>query len=175
MGWALLQHENEYVRAWTVQLLCETKHPSETTRLVFGVMARTETSPIVRLYLAAAAQRMPPEQRWDIVAALTAHGEDAGDRNLPLMDWYASEPLATLDPESALSIGLASPLPNQLRFTARRTAAIGTPAALRAVAEALDEAPEEAKQLAILHGLNEALKPGHPAPMPPGWDELATR
>jgi hypothetical protein len=40
---------------------------------------------LVRLYLASALQRAPAAKRWEILAGLMAHEEDAGDQNLPLM------------------------------------------------------------------------------------------
>ncbi|MEM9701359.1 MAG: PVC-type heme-binding CxxCH protein, partial [Planctomycetota bacterium] len=56
-------------------------------------LARTEHAAPVRLELASFAQRLPSEERWGLLATLLAHGEDAGDHNLPLMLWYAVEPL----------------------------------------------------------------------------------
>ena len=60
----------------------------------FAELARTDPSPVVRLYLASALQRLPLENRWEILAGLVGHAEDAADHNLPLMYWYAAEPLA---------------------------------------------------------------------------------
>ncbi len=60
---------------------------------------------MVRLYLASAMQRLPLEQRWDTLAALVSHGEDASDHNLPLMYWYAAEPLAAVDAARACRPG----------------------------------------------------------------------
>jgi putative heme-binding domain-containing protein len=118
---------------------------------------------------------MPLEQRWGIAAGLASHGEDATDHNLPLMAWWVAEPLTALDPQGALAMGLASPLPKQLEYTSRRTAAIGTSAALNTLAATLTQTTDEAKQLAILRGLNAALRPGAKAPLPDGWDALAAK
>ncbi len=172
---AFLSHDNEYMRAWTIQLLCEQEPPSEAIRTRFVEMAKGDSSAVVRLYLSSAAQRIPPAQRWDLAAALTSRSEDANDPNLPLMDWYASEPLPALDPARALRQALRSPLPLLLKFTSRRTAALGSPDAMKALAEILTEIDEEPKQLAILQGMLEALKPGKPAPMPPGWEKLSEK
>ena len=46
--------------------------------------------------LAAAAPCHLPS-RWAVLEGLVAHAEDAGDHNLPLMYWYAAEPLADVD------------------------------------------------------------------------------
>ena len=59
----------------------------------FAALAKDDPSPVVRLYLASALQRLPLEKRWAIAEGLVSHDEDATDANLPLMDWYGIEPL----------------------------------------------------------------------------------
>ncbi|RYD63301.1 MAG: dehydrogenase, partial [Verrucomicrobiaceae bacterium] len=88
---ALLDHDNEWLRAWAVQLLCEKGTPSDRAIKQFREMAAGGESATVRLYLAAAAQRIAPEKRWDLVAALASRDEDAKDKNVPLMVWYAAD------------------------------------------------------------------------------------
>ncbi len=68
---------------------------------------KSDQSPVVRLYLASALQRMPLAERWDILKGLVRHSRDDEDHNLPLMYWYAAEPLAEADPERALAFGLS--------------------------------------------------------------------
>ena len=93
-------------------------------------MAESDPSPVVRLALASALQRLPLEKRWPILEALVAHGEDSDDHNLPLMDWYALEPLAAADPDASPQAGAEpSKIPKILPFTVRRVAALGTPEA----------------------------------------------
>jgi len=46
------------------------------------------------------------KDRWTVLEHLTRHAADANDHNLPLMYWYAAEPLAEADPERALAFGL---------------------------------------------------------------------
>ena len=124
---ALLRDEDEYVRGWAIQLLAEDRAVPEEAMSRFAVMAREDPSPLVRLYLASALQRMAPAQRWDVLAGLMARAEDAADHNLPLMVWYAAEPMAEVDMGRALQMALAAQLPNLLPYTVRRIAAIGTP------------------------------------------------
>ena len=50
------------------------------------------------------SRRLPLEKRRPILEALLAHAEDADDHNLPLMEWYAFEPLAAADPAAALKL-----------------------------------------------------------------------
>src|SRR5262249_34881029 len=89
-----LADSGPYVRAWTIQLALEGGKPSEKTLATLTKLAREDKSPVVRLYLASGAGRLPLAQRWGIVEGLANHGEDSGDHNLPLMVWYALEPLA---------------------------------------------------------------------------------
>src|SRR5690606_27921853 len=70
---------SEDIRAWTIQLACEDKDPSSATLATMAELAKSDPSPVVRLYLASALQRIPAEKRWDILAGLLSHAEDAED------------------------------------------------------------------------------------------------
>ncbi len=170
-----LHRANEFVRAWTIQLACEDKKPSPTALKQFAAMAKSDPSPVVRLYLASALQRLPVEQRWDILAGLVSHAEDTTDHNLPLMAWYAGEPLVTADLHRALDLALAAQLPNYLNFTARRIAGLGTPDAMSALVKTLGHVSDDAKRLVILRGMGEALRAQRKAPLPAGWDVVAAK
>ncbi len=170
-----LHAADEYVRAWTLQLLAERGPVSAAALTECARLARTDASPVVRLYLSALLQRIPPADRWDTLSALVAHTEDANDHNLPLMYWYAAEPLPTIDTPRALALAEASPLPRLLEFTIRRTAALGTPAAFAAITESLGRAKDDAHRLDILDGLALALRGQRSVPLPTGWNAVATR
>lgn len=171
----LLKHEDQYVRSWAIQLACENGQPSDKIVQAFAELARKDASPVVRLYLASVAQRVAPEKRWDTVTALHQHGEDAADHNLPLMAWYALEPMAAADLHRALAIGVDSKLPHALEFTARRVATLGTPEALGALADLLPKLTEESRQLAVLNGISAALKGQRTVPLPAGWDAVEAK
>jgi putative membrane-bound dehydrogenase-like protein len=172
---ALLKNNDEYIRAWSIQSLCENSNPSDAAIKAFTDLAQNDKSPVVRLYIAAAMQRTPVEKRWDTVAALNQHSEDANDHNLPLMNWYAAEPLATKDIQRALTLAEQSKSPRILHFTVRRVAAIGTPQAFAEITKTLDRATDDGKRLDVLNGLNLALRGQRSAPMPQGWDTVATK
>src|SRR5206468_9457160 len=55
----LMKSKYEYVRAWTIQLQMEDQNPSPAVFEEFARMAVEDPSPVVRLYLASALQRMP--------------------------------------------------------------------------------------------------------------------
>jgi putative membrane-bound dehydrogenase-like protein len=154
----LLSHESEYLRSWAVQLLVEDRDPSAAAVLQLVSMARQETSALVRLYLASALQRVPVEQRWDIVAGLLAREEDRADLNQPLLVWYAAEPLAEQDPERALTLASASRLPRTFSFMVQRIAAMKSPEALRVLAERLARTTDATEQADLLNGLTQVLK-----------------
>src|SRR5262249_19511938 len=106
-----LRDSDAHVRAWAVQFLCEQPPVEKSWLDRFGSMARSDPSPVVRLYLAAALQRLPVADRGAVVAALLEHAEDARDPNIPLMLWFATEPLAAQDPARALELGAAARIP----------------------------------------------------------------
>ena len=124
-------------------------------------MARTDKSALVRLYLASALQRAPVEKRWDVLAGLLTHAEDAEDQNQPLMVWYATEPVVELNMPRALTLAAGTKLPGLFPFTVRRIAASGTQAALRALTDRLgrtgnaDERRELAKGINQIVGVNQ--------------------
>ncbi|CCG98350.1 membrane-bound dehydrogenase domain protein [Fibrella aestuarina BUZ 2] len=123
---ALLANESEHVRSWAIQLLAEDKIISPETMKKLATMAQKDPSPVVRLYLTSAMLRLDPAQRWDVLDALVQHTEDKDDHNLPLMIWYASEPLAAIDAKRALELAQKSKMPKQLPYTIQRVAALGT-------------------------------------------------
>ena len=117
---ALLTNPNEYIRSWTVQLLAENKSVSTETLLKFTEMAKADSSPMVRLYLVSAMLRLQPEMRWDVLTALSQRTEDAEDHNLPLMLWYALEPLTDLDAGRALEMAEKTTIPILLEYTMQK-------------------------------------------------------
>src|SRR5207245_11735445 len=106
---------------------------------------------------------------------LSHHAEDANDHNLPLMVWYAAEPLPTKDAHRALALAESAKPPNILSFMARRTAALNTPEAFAAITEALSRAGDDTHRLDILNGLSLALKGQRSAPMPKGWQAVEAK
>jgi putative membrane-bound dehydrogenase-like protein len=116
----LLTHYNEYIRSWAIQLLAENKKVSTVTLATFTEMAKSDSSPMVRLYLVSAMLRLHPEDRWDVIMALSQRGEDADDHNLPLMLWYALEPLTDHDAKRALSVAESSKIPVLLEYTMKK-------------------------------------------------------
>lgn len=167
---ALTQHDDEHMRAWTVQLAVEDGRVSPAVQQALASLARTEDSATVTLYLASAAQRLPDDQRWPIVEGLHARGaQHADDHNLPLMSWLALEPLAAADAGRAVALALSSSVPRALEFTARRVAATGNAAALDALVQAALQTREEGQAVDILTGMNAALRGQRDIAVPASW------
>ena len=161
-----------HVRAWQIRLSTDEGTPNREILDTLAEMAESDPSPVVRLALASALQRMPNDRRWAILEALVAHGEDASDHNLPLMEWYALEPLAAADPARALELAASSKIPILLPYTVRRVAAIGTPAALATLVEALGRSDRSDTRKVMLAGIVEALKGRQAVERPAGWPEV---
>ena len=53
----LLDDKDAHIRSWAIQLLCEDFKPGNAALKKFASMAASDSSPVVRLYLAAALQR----------------------------------------------------------------------------------------------------------------------
>ena len=108
--------------------------------------------------------------------ACCAHAEDAGDHNLPLMYWYAAEPLAEVDAgPRAGSWRPTARFRSLLAFMVRRIAAIGTPEALDAAGRrSLAEPTKPDEQLTHAgRRSNEALKGRRQVPMPESWPAVS--
>ena len=118
----LLKDSSEHLRAWAIQLLAENQNPSETVLNEFVSMAKKDKSPLVRLYLASAMQRLSVKQRVPVLKALLGHAEDEGDQNLPLMYWYATEPVVAADKKAAVQLLSVCKIPKVRQFITRRMA-----------------------------------------------------
>jgi putative heme-binding domain-containing protein len=137
-----LSDPDEHIRAWAIQLLCEDRSPAPQAIEIFARLARDERSAVVRLYLAAALQRLDHGARWNIASALLTHAEDATDQNLPTMIWLGVEPLVAENPALALERASGGSIPMVARYVARRTvdadaleplvAAVGKPSKMHA-------------------------------------------
>lgn len=119
---SLLNDPSEHVRAWSVQFLAESNNPGGEALEAFARLAEEDSSQLVRLYLASAMQRTPLDKRKPVLLNLIAHAEDADDHNLPLMYWYALEPVVGSDRTFAIQAMAGAKIPKLRQFTTRRIA-----------------------------------------------------
>ena len=129
----LLDHENEYIRSWAIQLLVEDRSVPGEASDKLAVMAKEDESKLVRLYISSALQRIPVDDRWDIIAGLVSHFEDVNDHNLPLMNWYAFEPLIDQDVERAMKMALEAEQPVLLQYAIRKAGSMDSEEAKKAL------------------------------------------
>ncbi len=157
---------SDQVRAWAIQLAHESAPSSQLIEKMTAV-ASSDSSSHVRLYLAAALQRIPLEKRVPLAAALLGHEEDALDHNLPLMLWYGVSDLAESDPREALQLASASKVPLVRQFLIRRLSEsdAGREAVL---AKAADFPATD-----LLAGMSQALADVRSLPVPESWRNAA--
>ncbi len=168
----LLDNEHEYVRAWAIQLLCEDMNPGTAALRKFSLLARHDPSPVVRMYLASALQRIPETSVWDVASGLLSHAEDKADHNIPKMIWFGIEPKVTTAPIKALRIAAESKIPLVTEFIARRATA----------AQLLDVVVNETArvrssniQQLFLTGLRDGLLGQRDLRAPKGWKDLQVK
>jgi putative heme-binding domain-containing protein len=166
----LLGDADPHVRAWAIQLLAEDKAPSQAALARFAQMAREDSSPVVRLYLASALQRMPGSARWPIARELMLRAEDADDHNLPKMIWLGVEPLVADGPSVALEHASGSRIPLVARFVARRAVDAN---ALDPLVATLAKAP--AAQVSLLEGMRDGLEGRVDLTAPQAWASVYDR
>lgn len=118
----LLGSGSEWIRAWAIQCIFETRDVPDSTAVQIEQMAHKDKSSIVRRFIASALQRLPVTQRKKTLLALVAHAEDTGDHNLPLLYWYAAEGAVATDPAFGLDLLRACKIPKVREFIARRLA-----------------------------------------------------
>ncbi|HEX8041103.1 MAG TPA: PVC-type heme-binding CxxCH protein [Chryseosolibacter sp.] len=162
-----LKAKDEYIRAWAIQLLCEDKAPSAEALTEFERMASGDPSPVVRLYLASAMQRVRPETGWKLAENLIAHGEDAEDHNLPKMIWFGMEPLVGADPGRGLALAAKSGIPLIAEYSARRSVDAD---ATRQLVAALSQKPKNLESM--LKGMRDGLESRNDLVTPPNWPAL---
>lgn len=171
-----LRHESEDVRSWAITLLCEHKRPPQSVINGFVDIARHGTSPLVRLSLASALQRLRPPDRWDLANALASRLEDQADQNLPLMIWYGVEPLIADDLRRFVSLGAAASIPRVRINVARRVADSGHAIqGLELLAKRLAEPLDDDVSHDLLTGILEGVEGKRDLSMPASWRQAFDR
>ena len=165
-----LKDANEYIRAWAIQLLCEDKSPSKEATESFIRLAKEDASPVVRLYLASAMQRVDAESSWKIAEQLSKHGEDAEDHNLPKMLWFGLEPLVKENPTRALSLAHEAKIPMVSKYIARRLIDANMPESIIASLSS-----NYKNQLSILEGMRDGLEGRFDLKAPSNWASISTK
>ncbi|MEO5999520.1 MAG: PVC-type heme-binding CxxCH protein [Chitinophagaceae bacterium] len=167
---SILGDKNEYIRAWAIQLLCEDHNPPAEAIAKFIVMSREDHSPVVRLYLASALQRISKEPRWSIAGELMKHPEDSADHNLPKMIWFGMEPLVKENADRALSLAATCEIPMLAEFISRRTVDADSTEKLVAWI-----AKNPKTQISLLKGMRDGLEGRYDLIAPANWKTVYAR
>ncbi len=110
-----------YIRGWAIQLQTQGTKPISRNQMVqLENMAKSEKSPVVRLYIASALQRIDSDMRWKIAENLMQHAEDADDHNIPKMIWFGIEGMVAESPQRGLRLAMQSKIPLLQNFISRR-------------------------------------------------------
>ena len=159
-----LDDQDQHVRAWAIQLLTEDHDASAAATEKFIELAERDASPIVRLYLAAALQRVEHDVRWPIAEHLATKGDDADDHNIPKMIWFGLEPLVPEDPQRALRLARTSQIPMLSENIARRAVAANQ---LEFLVTSLDDRSDA--RPALLRGMRDGLEGQFELDRPEEW------
>ena len=166
---------DDTLRGWLVRLTMEASRLSPELQTEMAELARMDASPYVRLQLASGLQRLPIDQRSEIARGLVAHAEDATDQNLVLLTWYGIEPLIAQPDGEALSLAVATKIPQLRQFMARHFATGNSPRfapLLRWLEESQDDL---ASQRDILTGLHAAIEGRRDLIPDAGWKGVEAR
>lgn len=177
---SLLRDASPYVRGWSIQLAMEAagNAPSPALLREFVTLARQDPSPIVRLYLASASQNIALQNRWELLESLCSHPGDADDHNLPLMYWYAAEPLADVDASRALALAMQAgeSVPLVREFMLRRIGSVDDSGkSLDVLVQGLEDAQSTSIQLAFLKAIRTALRGQRQVSPPSNWADVSAR
>ncbi|MBC9868971.1 MAG: c-type cytochrome, partial [Opitutae bacterium] len=132
-------------------------------------LAKSDPSPVVRLYLASALQRTPKARVWDMAAGLLSHAGDADDHNIPKMVWFGVEPLVPENPLQAMEVASNSRIPLVSQFIARRAT---SGKLLEAVVDSLAASTSSALSKVILEGMRDGLLGQRDLTAPANWSSL---
>jgi len=164
---SMLKHEDQFVRAWTVRLLCDDYLVEPQIARALSELAGHESYLSVRGQLASSAKRLPAKDALPIIRNLLKYDEDSQDIFQPLLIWWAIEAKANGEGRDLiLSLVLNDkdvwdrPLVKE-HLTERlmkRYAISGTREELLAAAKLLKQAPNKAASEKLLKGFEEAYK-----------------
>jgi len=171
---SLLDDPDPYVRGWSLRFVGESSDPVSVPMLSrLESMAKSEQSLVTRRFLASLLQRLPLEQRWNVLAGLAGQSLDNQDPNLPLLVWYAAEPLAEVDPERLLALSRRGEHQALKRLVARRLAASAD--GRESLVHSLKPGAGQAHTTLVLKELLTAARNRGGVAMPPSWPEHSQR
>jgi len=162
-----LSDKDEHIRAWAIQF--GTESGPDGSVLDLSSLASGDDSPIVRLYLASALQRLPVETVGAVAKVLVSYGEDADDHNIPKMIWFGIEKHVPDYPEYALELASESQIPMLTRFIARRLADADM---LSTLVSGINGESNAAARAEMLNGMFEGIRGRVDLKAPANWSSF---
>jgi putative membrane-bound dehydrogenase-like protein len=170
---ALFSNDNEYLRAGAVWLSAEKPAPNYPIQSL-SALAQTEPSPFVRLYIAAAMQRLPGSISLTLAEPLMSRQDDNADPNLPTMYWYGIVATFLTNPADVADL-LPKLRVHRVRENIARSVLIrpGADSAneLGRIVKTLVASGDDRLRLDILRGIHEALSDRREMAPPAGWTD----
>lgn len=164
---------DDFVRAWGIQFAAEDGSPAPEVQESLQQLAIHDPSPLVRLYLASAAQRLSDAAAWPLMEALASHAEDRTDRNLPPLLWTAIARRMPAGTSRALELARSTPLEVLADWIQWYAAVLGGESLQQSVASISDTRGDLLRRR--LAGLWLAVEPQSSVVPPPAWTGLALR
>ena len=161
----------EHVKSWAIRLFSDDSERARKNLNVLAVLATERSSPIVRLSLASALQRLPLSSREDIAFRLVRFHNDSLDPYLPLMLWYAVEPLPKDHFDSAARLLISSRIALVRENLVRRIASLDEKS-FQDVIYAMGPKDPPPFHRDVLRGFQEALKDRRSVPLTNAWKDV---
>ncbi len=158
-------------RAWAIRLAFDQFNQNALAKELWLKLAN-DSSPVVRLSLASALQKLPASARWPLIEKFPVRSEDANDHNLPLMMWYAVEPMSDVDPDKALawSVAAGEHVPLLRDFMLQRVAGQGGEKAIDRMVALLLKDQSDSIRLSVLKAVQSSLVGQRSAKKPSAWN-----
>lgn len=123
-----------------------------------------------RLALASGIRRVPARKRLELldrlVSAVTI--DDGSDANLPLMVWYAIEPIVGRDAKQSIGYLEAAKIPRVREYIARKLTSLDREN-INALLTCLAASDDRALDLPVLRGIIDGLAGAREIPAPESW------
>lgn len=171
---ALSVPENDAIgqarRAWSVRMVMAGVADGTNRELHPNSPQLSLQSPPERLAFASGVQRIRPEDRlpWALRLLEAVGPSDALDQNLPLMTWYAIEPLVGRDREETSRLLQTAQIPLVREYIARKAIA-ADPQYTSLVLKHAVETKDSSVTREMLDGVTAGLGGVRQATMPPDW------
>lgn len=165
MALAGLQHDDPYVRLWTVRLIGDQNGATPTLVKAIGTLAEQEQHLEVIGQIASTVKRLPAPGAQSILSKLLDNRFIQGDRDNQLLIWWAMEAHAeahAFSPKALFSSPKIWEKPLVAKFIlprlVKRYMLAGGRANYARVAQLFDLAPSESLALPLFEGLQESLQ-----------------